>query len=140
MRHYVQEGKFAQAREIAQKFNDTSRAARADRDVAVMAACMDNPSSANTTNLAHLWASEVLADPDPEVSYVIAPEFIFCGQKDLAMRLLKNSIAGHYCPATGLQNDPAWAKLRGTPEFNELLSTAKKCQSDFLVNRSQSPQ
>jgi hypothetical protein len=27
--------------------------------------------------------------------------------------------------------------LRGTPEFNEILSTAQKCQSDFLAQRSQ---
>jgi hypothetical protein len=78
-----------------------------------------------------------LTDPDPEVSYVTAPEVLLCGQKDLALRLLKNSIAGHYCASTGLQNDPAWAKLRGTPEFSEVLSAARKCQSDFLAKRSQ---
>jgi hypothetical protein len=53
------------------------------------------------------------------------------------MRLLKNSITGHFCAYTGLQNDPAWAKLRGTPEFDEQLSVAKKYQSDFLAQRSQ---
>ena len=82
----------------------------------------------------------ILADPDPEFSYVAALDFLFCEQKDLAMRLIRNSIAGHYCPYTGLQNDSAWAKLRGTPEFSELLSAAKKCQSDFLAQRSQPSQ
>ncbi len=130
MREYIEDGKLSQAREIAQKVSGQS-------DFATMAACMDNPSSANAVNLARQLTSETLADPDPEVSYVVAPELLFCGQRDLATRLLKNSISGHYCAYTGLQNDPVWAKLRGTPEFDELLSTAKKCQSDFLSQRSQ---
>ena len=103
----------------------------------MMVACIDNPSSANAIDLARQFTEEVLADPDPEVSYVLAPEFLFCGQKDLALRLLKNSIAGHYCAYTGLQNDSALAKLKGRPEFNDLLSDAKKCQSDFIAQRSQ---
>ena len=143
MREYVQDGKLAQAREIAQKFSGGSTwpsaapAPRSYRDVAMMVACMDNPSSASAVNLAREYNAEVLADPDPEVSYVLAPEFLFCGQKDLALRLLKYSIAGRYCAYTGMQNDPALATLKGTPEFNELLSAAKKCQSDFLAQRSQ---
>jgi TolB-like protein len=141
MREYIEDGKLAQAREIAQKFSGESTPASAPSvgDMATMAACIDNPSSANAFNLAHQWGAEVLADPDPEVSYVLAPEFLFCGQKDLALRLLKNSIAGHFCSYTGLQNDAGLAKLKGTPEFNELLSAAKKCQSDFLAERSQAP-
>ncbi len=146
MREYMVDGKLKQAREIAQKFSGQSTSAsaasapRADRDFAMMAACMDNPSSANAVNLAREFTDETLADPDPEVSYVVAPELLFCGQKDLAIRLLKNSVARHFCPYTGLQNDPEWAKLRGAPEFNELLSAAKQCQSDFLAQRSQPPQ
>jgi hypothetical protein len=41
------------------------------------------------------------------------------------------------CPYVGLQNDSMWAKLRGTPEFNELLSMAKKCRDDFVVQTLQ---
>jgi tetratricopeptide (TPR) repeat protein len=54
MREYIEDGKLTQAREIAQKFNDNrvSHTLRSDRDVAMMAACMDNPSSANAVDLA----------------------------------------------------------------------------------------
>ncbi len=145
VREYILAGKLTQAREIAQKFSGGSipgsaSEPRSDRDITMMLECMDNPSSANAVNLARQWTAEVLADPDPEVSYVVAPELLFCGQKFLTMRLLKNSVAGHFCPYTGLQNDPALASLKGTPEFNELLSSAKKCQSDFLAQRSQASQ
>ena len=125
-RQLIRDGKFAQAREYEQKIGNE-----------MMVACLDDSSSANAAALAQAEAVRTLADPDPEVHYVVAPDFLACGQKDLAIRLLKTSIAGHFCASTGLQNDSAFAKLRGTPEFNELLSAAKQCQSDFLAQRSQ---
>ncbi len=133
MRHYVEEGRLADAREIAQKFS-------ADPEIAMIAACTDNPLSADAANLERQGAALILGSPDPEVRYVVAADFLACGQKDTALRLVRSSVTGHFCPYTGLQKDPAWAKLRGTPEFNELLSAAKKCQSDFLAERSQAAQ
>jgi eukaryotic-like serine/threonine-protein kinase len=133
IRHFIRDGKLAQAREIAQKFKD-------DRGLRMMTACLENPSSADAASLGRDWAARLLAAPDPEPRYIVAADFLFCGQKDAAVQLLKSSIAGHFCAYTGLQNDSAWAKLRGTPEFSELLSAAKKCQSDFLSDRSKASQ
>jgi len=131
MRHYIREGKLAQAREFAEKIKDASQFG-----YGMMAACIDNPSSPEIPTFARQVVATRLADPDPEPRYVVAGDLLFCGQKDAAVQLLKSSIAGHYCAYTGLQNDSVWAKLRGTPEFSELLSAAKKCQSDFLAERS----
>src|ERR1700687_4062675 len=131
--HFIRDGKLAQARDTAQKGGDHLEAR-------MMKACIDDASSANAVNLAREYAAKVSADPDSEVGYQVALDFAFCGQKDIALRLLKSSIAGHFCAYTGLQNDSVWAKLRGTPEFAELLSAAKKCQSDFLSERSQASQ
>ena len=130
MRHYLREGKSAQAKEIAQKFKNNFV-------VQFMATCLENPSSADLPSRAREVEARLLADPDPEPKYIVAGDILYCGQKDVAVRLLKNSIAAHYCAYTGLQNDSVWAKLRGTPEFAEILSAAKKCQSDFLAERSQ---
>jgi TolB-like protein len=129
MRHYIRDGKIAQAKEIADKFDDQS--------FPMIRACIENPSSADAATLARKRAAAILAVPDPEPHYVIAGDVLFCGQKDLAVQMLKSSIAMHFCAYTGLQNDSAWAKLRGTPEFAELLSAAKKCQDNFLAERSQ---
>jgi eukaryotic-like serine/threonine-protein kinase len=131
MRHYVRDGKLAQAKEIAEKFKDSGRG------FPLMRACLENPSSADAAKLARETAATILAAPDPEPHYVVAGDVLFCGQKDLAVQMLKSSIAGHFCAYTGLQNDSAWAKLRGTPEFAELLSAAKRCQDKFLAERSQ---
>jgi hypothetical protein len=58
-----------------------------------------------------------------------------CGQRDIALRLLKNSIEHKYCAYSALQSDPAPAKLRQTPEFPQLLSAARDCQKKFLAER-----
>jgi len=101
-----------------------------------MAACIENPSSPDMAAAVRDVVATRLADPDPEPRYVVAGDLVFCGRKDAAVQLLKSAIAGNFCAYTGLQNDSLWTKLRGTPEFNEILSAAKKCQSDFLAERS----
>jgi eukaryotic-like serine/threonine-protein kinase len=135
MRHYIRDGKFAQAKEIAQKFSNT-------RDFAfrMMTVCIENPSSVDVTSLVREVEAARLADPDPEPRYIVAADVLFCGQKDVAVQLLKSSIGGHFCAYTGLQNDSAWAKLRGTPEFAGLLSAAKQCRDDFISERSRAAQ
>jgi hypothetical protein len=131
MRHYVRDGKFAQAKEIAGKFQGTNQFHK------MMVACLENPSSADVASLGREVVAARLADPDPEPRYVVAADFVFCGQKEAAVQLLKSSIAGHFCAYSGLQNDSAWSKLRATPEFAELLSAAKQCRDGFLSERTQ---
>jgi TolB-like protein len=139
-RHYIRDRKLAQARNTIQKLSDSLE--QGDSSwlpfARMMTACMDAPSSATAANLSRELEAKWLADPDPEVRYQVAPDFLFCGQRDLAFSLLKSSIiTGHFCAYEGLRNDSVFAALRGTPEFNQLLSAAKQCQSDFLSQRSQ---
>jgi eukaryotic-like serine/threonine-protein kinase len=127
MRQYLREGSFKHARELAEKAGNT-----------MIIACLDDSSSAHAAKLVHDVAAVTSDDPDAEVHYVVAADFLFCGQRELAMKLLKSAIAGPYCAETGLQNDPLLAKLRGTPEFAALLSEAKRCRDTFLSKRSPS--
>ena len=131
IRHYVREGKLSQARELAQKFNNYPYGK-------MWLACMDAPNSANAVTLARNAAAEMLAGPDPEPRYIVASDVLFCGQRDLALSMLKSSVVtGHFCAYEGLRNDSVWTPLRVTPEFAQLLFAAKQCQSDFLAQRSQ---
>ena len=132
MRQYIRNGKTAQAKEIADKFNDNPAPG-----YRMVSACMVNPKSPDIASLGRETVAIRLADPDPEPRYVVAGDLLFCGQKDGAAQLIRSAIAGHYCAYTGLQNDSLWAKLRGTPEFDELLSAAKRCRDNFLSERSQ---
>jgi serine/threonine protein kinase len=131
MRIYVREGKMAQAGEAIQRVDFPHYAQ-------MMTACLDGSPPASTVKIAREISDEVLANPDREVRYWFAPDFVLCGHPDLALSLLKSAIVtGHYCAYDGLRNDSVFASLRGRPEFNQLLSAAKQCQDDFLAQRSQ---
>jgi len=82
----------------------------------------------------------MLADPDPEPRYVVAGSTLYCGQKDLALRMIRSAVDDHFCAYSGLQNDSLFATLRGTPEFVALVDDAKRCRDTFLSKRSESPQ
>ncbi len=130
IRLYIRDGKLGPARDLAEKFRDQPW-------TAVMLACVDHRGSENAAKLAQQEGADTLADPDPETHYVVASDALFCGQKELALRMIKSSIEGHYCPYEGLRNDSIWAPLRSAPEFPELVAGAKKCQEDFLAQRAQ---
>ena len=124
MRHYLREGNVAQAKELAVKLKN-----------APIVGCLSGSSAPNQPALDRQAEAAILADPDPEPHYVIAQDFLFCGRKEMALEMIKSAIDNHFCAYSGLQNDSAWAKLRGTPEFAELVSAAKKCRDDFMAER-----
>ncbi|MCU1302190.1 MAG: hypothetical protein JWQ87_2474 [Candidatus Sulfotelmatobacter sp.] len=131
VRHYLHTGDLGRAREIAEKLGSTNLRNK------MLAACVSHQPQSEVDKIAREHEAEILANPDAENRYTGAPAFAFCGKNDAALRVLKSGIEGKYCAYTAMQNDPLLAKLRGTPEFAEILSAAKKCQSDFLAQRSQ---
>jgi len=72
---------------------------------------------------------------DPELLYYQGSIMAFCGNKDLAVRLLRSAIEHNYCALSALDFDPLLVKLRGTPEFAELRVAANQCQQKFLAGR-----
>jgi hypothetical protein len=73
----------------------------------------------------------VSVDPDGENQYFFGSFLAFCGEKDMGVRLMKSAIEKRYCSVTPLQMDPFLVKLRGTPEFGQLVSAANQCQNRF---------
>jgi eukaryotic-like serine/threonine-protein kinase len=130
VRHFIVTGNLAQAGQEAEKSSGRG-------DARMYKACLAHAPSAEVDNIAREFAPQALANPDAEQRYWFANSFAFCGQKDMALRLLKSSIAGHYCAYTDLQNSPIFANLRGSPEFTQVLSAAKQCRDDFLAERMQ---
>jgi eukaryotic-like serine/threonine-protein kinase len=130
VRHYIRAGNLAQAREASLKLGDDVR----DK---ILSSCLNHAPSGDVDNIAKELAPKILASPDPENRYMAAPSFAFCGQKDIALRMLKSAVTGHYCAYNAMQNEPLFAPLRSSPEFAQLLSTAKQCRDDFLAQRSQ---
>jgi hypothetical protein len=105
----------------------------------VLQSCLDPQQTSQLDRAARKMEADASAYPDAEYRYSFGALLSYCGQKDAALRLLRSALELNYCAYTALQTDPLLVKLRGTPEFNELLSTAKQCQKRFLAQRNQSP-
>ena len=99
-------------------------------------ACLVSHRLSECRDAAHSVETTALSQADIEVRYANGSLLSYCGQKDAAVRLIKNAIEHNYCAYTTLQTDPMAVKLRGTPEYGELLSSAKQCQERFLASRS----
>jgi len=134
---FVRQGKLAEARALLQKLPSDGDYTRFDT------ACLNRrspeSSSAELDRAVRELEPSFGNNPDPENRYLFATDVAFCGQKDLALRLLKSAIDGKYCAYQALQKDPMLASLRSTPEFAQLLSAAKQCQDSFLAERARLP-
>ncbi len=128
------QGKLAEAR---QAVKSASASPLNGRDL--IQSCIDPPHSTKCDQAAQKIEAAALAAGDIEPLYSVGALLSYCGQKDAAVRLLNKAIAQNYCAYTALQTDPLLVKLRRTPEFSELLSSAKQCQDRFLAQRNQSP-
>jgi eukaryotic-like serine/threonine-protein kinase len=131
--HYLRTGNLAQAREMSEKLGDFPRQRP-------LWAFLNHAPPAEVERLAKEVGPDILANPDAENRYTAAPGFAYSGQNDFALRLLKSGVQGNYCAYTAMQNDPMLASVRSKPEFSEILNAAKKCQTNFLAERSQPPQ
>jgi TolB-like protein/tetratricopeptide (TPR) repeat protein/predicted Ser/Thr protein kinase len=124
----LREGKMEEARE------SVKRMSLDDPDRKLLEACLESRQQ-ELNRIASQRETTALATPDPENRYFEAAYMAMCGQRDVALRLLKSAVEGHYCAYAALQADPALVKLRQTPEFPQLLSAAKECQESFRSGR-----
>ncbi|HXW89419.1 MAG TPA: protein kinase [Terriglobales bacterium] len=135
IRLLIRQGKLAQAREAVQKLPSDDGYAR------FYEACLDRPTtqpspSAELDRMSREMEPSLASNPDPENRYLSASDMAFCGEKDIALRLLKSAIEGHYCAYEALQKDSLLASIRNTSEYSQLLSTAKQCQDEVLSARA----
>jgi len=103
----------------------------------VIPACIDHASHPDWNQLAQKVEATFSVDPDGENQYFFGSFLAFCGEKDMGVRLMKSAIEKRYCSVTPLQMDPFLVKLRGTPEFGQLVSAAKACQDRFRTETNQ---
>ena len=129
--HFLRQGKIPEARESARKLDVSNPNQAYNTFIRV---CLREGSAAE---LDKVTLAFVLADPDSENLYWSGSIAAHCGQKELAIQLIRKSIEKRYCSYTPLQTDPLVASLRGTREFPELLAAAKTCRDGFLAERGQ---
>ena len=94
----------------------------------VLEACLLPQAGVDFDKVAAQAEAAVVAEPDPEPWYYHGAILGYCGQKDVAFRMIGRAINQNYCAYSALLGDPLLAKLRGRPEFNKLLTAADNCQ------------
>ena len=123
--HFARAGKRAEARASAEKVSP------ADPFSGIIIACFAPSSPTQLEKAVRTSTPLFFADPDPENRYWDAALIAACGRQDIAVRLVRSAIEGRYCAYSALQTDPLIASLRDTPEFPQLLSAAKACQTQL---------
>ncbi len=76
---------------------------------------------------------------DSEPIYYTAEIMGFIGETEESLRLLRRSVEKRYCAYPAMDAAPAFAQIRGTPQFQEIRQMAVFCQQRFLQFRSQLP-
>jgi serine/threonine protein kinase/tetratricopeptide (TPR) repeat protein len=130
----LREGKIDEARAAVLKMPTTPRY---HRDL--LQACLTIPpySYADAQQMAHVAETTTPAAPDAELLYYQGALFADCGLKGAAIRMLQAAIDQNYCAYSNLQLDPMLRKIRLTPEFEKVLSSAKECQQSNLTTRTE---
>ena len=98
----------------------------------IMQACTKPASMEDMRRIAGQYTSQLLGQRDAELRYYHGAILSYCGQTDLAAKLIQSAIAAHYCSNVALHTDPLLEKLRSTPEFPALERAASQCQEEFL--------
>ncbi len=130
----IGQGKLSEARQSIQRMSD---APLVGHDL--LQVCLVPQQASQLDSAAQKIETAALAGVDAEPRYAFGTLLSYCGQKDAALRLLRSAVEHNYCAYSALQSDPLLVKLRGTPEYSQLLSAAKQCQNRFLAQRNQSP-
>jgi len=68
---------------------------------------------------------------DSEPLYFFAGDLAYCGDSAAALRLLRESILRNYCATSAIEIDPAFAAIRNSAEYREVLDAARACRTRF---------
>jgi len=125
----------------AGQIDDAEQAIKNMPDLAIwfkplLSQCVQNGAVTQQQNIDANTQAALLGLRDPELLYYEGSIMAFCGNRDLAVRMIGEAIHHNYCAYSALELDPLLASLRDTPEFRRLRDAATKCQQDFLVART----
>ena len=123
----LREGKIDEARRAVSKITSNPYY---HRDL--LEACLQLRPAGDVDGIVQKTEAAVAAEGDPAPRYQQATIMAYCGKSEVAIRMIKSAIEKNYCSASGLRADPLLAKLRGTPEFGQLLIAAADCQQKIV--------
>jgi hypothetical protein len=100
----------------------------------ILQSCLTEPTKADSEIRGVETA--LMAEPDPEMSYIYGTVLAVCGKREMAAKLMKRAIENNYCSLSALRSDPLLADLRSSSAFNQLLAEAEQCQAKLLAGRN----
>jgi eukaryotic-like serine/threonine-protein kinase len=124
------QGNVIKARESAK---DVGKAQVYHRDL--LAACVQPQRPPDIDRIAAETETSVMTELDPENWYRVGTLLAYCGQKEAALRLLRNAVQQNYCAYSPLLEDPLLKDLRKDTEFNQVLTAASNCQASLKEGR-----
>ncbi len=98
----------------------------------LMLACLNPAAKQKAQQLATTQSAALLGQRDPELRYHQAAILAWCGQKKLALELLRSAIDANYCASEALAADPLLTNLRTDPQFAAVQNRARQCQERFI--------
>jgi hypothetical protein len=98
--------------------------------------CLQLRPASETDGIVQKTETSVLAEGDPALGYEQATIVAYCGKPEAAVQMIKSAIARNYCSGSGLRSDPLLAKLRGRPDFAQLLIASADCEQRAVGTRS----
>jgi tetratricopeptide (TPR) repeat protein len=129
---YLAAGNAAQARESVK---NVAKSPSYHRELLV--ACTQTQRPADIDRIVREAESSAMMEPDPEAWYHVGALMAYCGQKDVALRLLKAAVQQNYCAYSALLEDPLLKDLRKDTAFNQVLTAGSACQEALKERRGQ---
>ena len=97
----------------------------------ILQGCLDERPAGDMNLLVAQNEKALLAQLDPEFRYYQGSLMAYCGQMDIATKLIKSAIQQNYCAAEALQKDPALASYRKYSDYADVQAAASECQYRF---------
>jgi len=97
----------------------------------ILQACLDGRPAGDMNVLMAQNEKALMAQLDPEFRYYQGSLMAYCGQMDIATKLIKSAIQQNYCAAEALQKDPALESYRKYSDYAEVQASASECQYRF---------
>ena len=119
-------GKFDEARVAAHEMNNNDTWFGK-----ILQACLDGRPASEMNLMVANNEKALLGQLDPEFRYHQGALMAYCGQMDIATKLIKSAIQQNYCSAEALQKDPALENYRKYSDYAALVASAQECQYRF---------
>ncbi|MGE5114506.1 MAG: protein kinase domain-containing protein [Acidobacteriaceae bacterium] len=93
--------------------------------------CLEGRSAGEMNLLVAQQEKALLGQLDPEFRYYQGSLMAYCGQMDIATKLIKSAIQQNYCAAEALEKDPALEGYRKYADYKDVHAMATECQYRF---------